>query len=235
VRSIYSRALLAYYDATGDERIPGFLERAYQNYTAAQSSCTRTPICNQTHQGSRSMTQMEVLLEMHAFGGPMWMRDLALQLMGPAAGNRGYAFMQRLLLPECVNANASAIAAGQCMQHAHGVTYNEVAKLFAMGSSWSGNASHLLASETAFSLLEQFDMQPFGVNSGRPWHRIGCCSPAHSTRARTRAHIAVCFVFGLYSISGYSVLKPPFSSARGLDGRISYSIYRMLPLAICYL
>ena len=36
-----------------------------------------------------------------------------------------------------------------CEQFAHGVTYNEVMKLFAMGYSWSGNASHLAASNTA--------------------------------------------------------------------------------------
>ena len=28
----------------------------------------------------------------------------------------------------------------RCEQFAHGVTYNEVMKLFAMGYSWSGNA-----------------------------------------------------------------------------------------------
>ena len=55
---------------------------------------------------------------------------------------------------------------GGCENHAHGVTYNEVSKLFAMGYSFSGNRSHLLASVTAYDLLSKFDMQVYGVNSG---------------------------------------------------------------------
>jgi hypothetical protein len=40
-----------------------------------------------------------------------------------------------------------------------------VAKLFAMGYSWSGNNSHLQASVGAFKMLQDYDMQPHGVNS----------------------------------------------------------------------
>eukprot|EP00663_Eupelagonemidae_sp_cell21sb_P003181 gene3181-6050_t len=92
------------------------------------------------------------------------MRDLALSLMGPTALNGGYAFLQTLL-SGCTR-DGTNVTAGGCEQHAHGVTFNEVAKLFAMGYSWSGNASHLNASIEAYEMLQRYDMQPHGVNSG---------------------------------------------------------------------
>jgi hypothetical protein len=152
VRSIYSRALLAYYDGTGDSAVLNFLKREFGNYDAA----TSTMRTDQTRQGSRSMTQMEALLETHAYGGDGGLVKTALQLMSPVAKNGGFQFMQELLKPGCVALRGAAINAssvpadeGGCVNHAHGVTYNEVCKLFAMGYSYSGNASHLLASLTA--------------------------------------------------------------------------------------
>jgi hypothetical protein len=56
VRSIYSRGMLAYYSGTGDERLTTFLATAYKNYTAADS--IDPPNQDQSHQGSRSMTQV---------------------------------------------------------------------------------------------------------------------------------------------------------------------------------
>eukprot|EP00663_Eupelagonemidae_sp_cell21sb_P005632 gene5631-biopygen9337 len=64
VRSIYSRGMLAYYDGTGDSRVIPFLEAAFKNYTPADSTHIHQ---DQSHQGSRSMTQMEALLEGHAY------------------------------------------------------------------------------------------------------------------------------------------------------------------------
>jgi hypothetical protein len=79
VRSIYARGMLAYYGGTGDDRVQRFFANAYSNYSAADSRHVHQ---DQSHQGSRSMTQMEVLLESHSYGGPSWMVDKALSLMG---------------------------------------------------------------------------------------------------------------------------------------------------------
>ena len=38
VRSIYSRAMIAYFGGSGDGRIIQFLEKAFSNYTAADST-----------------------------------------------------------------------------------------------------------------------------------------------------------------------------------------------------
>ena len=58
------------------------------------------------------MTQMEVLLEAHAFGGPASLVDTALSLMGPTAKNGGYKFLETLL-SGCLE-NETAILTGDC-------------------------------------------------------------------------------------------------------------------------
>jgi hypothetical protein len=108
---------------------------------------------------------MEALLEGHAYGGPSWMADTALSLMGPEANNSGYEFLQTLL-SGCL-ANRTAITSGGCEQFAHGITFNEVAKLFAMAYSWSGNASHLAASVGAYDMIEKYDMQVVVCSQGQ--------------------------------------------------------------------
>lgn len=169
IRSIYSRGMLAYYDGTGDKRVLSFLNEQLGKYDPR----TSTYASDQTRQGSRSMTQMEALLETYAYGGDVKLVETALQLMSPIAKNDGYRFMQELLAPGCVALEPAAINAtsgvadeGGCVNHAHGVTYNEVSKLFAMGYSYSANRSHLQASLTAYELVDKFDMQVYGVNSG---------------------------------------------------------------------
>lgn len=117
-----------------------------------------------------------MLSQVYAYGGSERLKQTALELMSTKAKNGGYEFMQELLRPECQALNPTAIndsqvpaaegGTGGCENHAHGVTYNEVSKLFAMGYSFSGNRSHLLASVTAYDLLSKFDMQVYGVNSG---------------------------------------------------------------------
>ena len=84
-------------------------------------------------------------------------------LMSPDAQNGGHAFLETLL-SGCLG-NETAILVGDCEAQDHGVTFNEVSKLFAMGFSYSGNSSHLKASTGAYDMLQRYDMQPHGVNS----------------------------------------------------------------------
>eukprot|EP00937_MAST-01D_sp_MAST-1D-sp2_P001217 g1217.t1 len=174
VRAIYARAMLAYYSGTAGAAgvgIPAFLAAAYANYTPADSTHVNQ---DQEHQGSRSMAQMEALLEARAFGAPASLASLALGLMGPAASNGGFGFLQALLSGNCTRAMQpgaskaevdALLRAGGCEQHAHGVTFNEVAKLFAMAYPYSRNASHLAAAEGAYAMVQRWDTLPHGVNS----------------------------------------------------------------------
>lgn len=69
VRSIYTRGLLAYFDATADKSKLDFIISTFSNYSAANST------------SDRSLTQIEALLESHAFGGPKAFVDTALEMM----------------------------------------------------------------------------------------------------------------------------------------------------------
>ena len=169
VRSIYSRAMLAYYDGTGDERIIPFFAKAFANYSAYNSTFKS----DEAHQGSRSLTQMEALLETHAFGGPDQLRDVALAMTTDASRNNASEFLSGLLAPGCDVLNGGnatkSIKLGGCGQHTHGVTYNEVAKMYALGAPWESNAERratlMRGSLNAFEIVERFDMQVHGVNS----------------------------------------------------------------------
>ena len=60
VRSIYSRGMLAFFDATGDKAVLEFLVGRFSNYTAQDST------------SDRSLTQIEALLEGHACQPYLW-------------------------------------------------------------------------------------------------------------------------------------------------------------------
>jgi hypothetical protein len=150
VRSIYSRAMLAYYDWTGDAAILDFLVTQLSSYTVGDSG------------GGRSLTQIEALLESHAYGGPASLVDTAIGMMETEASSLRY--LDALLSPNCTNATAIA-QDGACLNHEHGVTFNELAKLFAMISSWNSNQTFLQASVNAYDMVERFNVQVHGVVS----------------------------------------------------------------------
>ena len=150
VRSVYSRAMLAHYDATGDASVLHFLETVFKNYTAADSL------------SDRSLTQVEALFEGHAYGGPASMRDTALGIIDVNPFSR---FVLNVLLSGCTS-NASLVSEGKCWTPIqHGVSFNEICKVFAMAYSWSGNKTLLQASINAFQMLADFDTQVHGVIS----------------------------------------------------------------------
>lgn len=156
VRSIYSRAMLAYYDYTADKSVLDFLTKSFLQYKPAMS------------RGERSLTQIEAMLETHAFGGPRALVDTATKMMTTSPSSIHY---QQQLLGNCSEA---AVTKGSCLNHEHGVTFNELAKLFAMISSFSGNASHLQASVNAYNMVKQFDVQVHGVvSANEPLAGIG--------------------------------------------------------------
>ena len=53
------------------------------------------------------------------------------------------------------------------IKNTHGVTFNELAKLFAMAYSWNGNKTYLNTSLKAYQMLEKYDLQVHGVNSAQ--------------------------------------------------------------------
>ena len=103
----------------------------------------------------------EAMVESHAFGAPAGLVDTAVEMMEGSAVSKSYL---TALLSGCT-ANETAVARGECLNKQHGVTFNELAKLFAMVYSWNANASFLAASVNAFEMVERYDVQVHGVVS----------------------------------------------------------------------
>eukprot|EP00040_Diaphanoeca_grandis_P010510 m.53816 g.53816 ORF g.53816 m.53816 type:complete len:675 (-) comp21826_c0_seq1:383-2407(-) len=159
VRSIYSRALLAYFDFSGDPKIKEFLVKAFSAYSASDS------------RGGRSLTQIEALVETRAYGGPSGLVDTAITMMETSSASLQFL---DTLLSGCFD-NKTAVAQGLCLNHEHGVTFNEMAKLFAMISNWNSNSSYRTASVNAYEMAQRFNMQVHGVNSAN--ENLGGISP----------------------------------------------------------
>jgi len=120
------------------------------NYTAADST------------SDRSLTQIEALLEGHAYGGPVSMKDTALAMMESNPVSQGFL---SVLLSGCTT-NEKIVAGGGCnVPSTHGVSWSEISKLFAMAYSWNGNSSYLQASVNAFEMVARFHVQVHGVIS----------------------------------------------------------------------
>jgi hypothetical protein len=58
--------------------VQAFIEKAFSNYTATDSK------------SDRSLTQIEALLEGHAYGRPVSMKDIALAMMESNPTSRGF-------------------------------------------------------------------------------------------------------------------------------------------------
>lgn len=152
VRSVYSRGMLAGYDGTANKTLLDFLSHSFSNYTAADSA------------SDRSLTQIEALLEGHAYGGPKKQVDVALEMM--ATNTWAIAWADALANnPSCFDRDALDAGNDICQQGYHGVSFNEISKLHAMAYSWNGNESYLNTSINAFNMMVQFDLQVHGVNS----------------------------------------------------------------------
>ena len=84
--------MLAYYDGTGNKTVLDFLVRMFSNYTAADST------------SDRSLTQIETLLETHAYGGPYSLVNTALDMMklNPTATRWLTSFIND---PDCFNSS----------------------------------------------------------------------------------------------------------------------------------
>ena len=92
----------------------------FANYTASDST------------SDRSLTQIEALLEGHAYGGPPSMVATAMDMMNvnPTAITW---FTQLADNPACFSGDALDQPSGTpCVHHEHGVSFNEISKLHAL-------------------------------------------------------------------------------------------------------
>ena len=151
-RSVYSRAMLAYLDATGDKRVLDLFAKVWN----ASYSMDAAP-------DARSLTQAEAMLEGYAYGGDEILRTTAIK----GLLSHQDSFQKAWNSPRCrdYTINSSCVTASYELEH--GVTWNELAKLWALAAPWSEeeHEAWMNASKGAYELMDERDMMPYGVNS----------------------------------------------------------------------
>lgn len=137
------RAIVAYYEATGDPRILNALDKAYRNYPVPMGSLDLTEV------NVSGLCNLDALLETYSFTGDKQLLD------------RANLAMER---PE-VQSSIDEWMAGK-FNPCHTVCYYEIIRIPAMYYSWNGNQKYLEASQKAFAWVDTEHMLPYGVASG---------------------------------------------------------------------
>jgi uncharacterized protein len=137
------RALVAYYEATGDPRILNALDKAYRNYPVPMGTLDLTDV------NVSGLCNLDALLETYSFSGDK-------QLLA-----RATLAMER---PE-VQSSINDWLLGR-YNPCHTVCYYEIIRIPAMFYPWSGQEKYLEASRKAFAWVDTEHMLPHGVASG---------------------------------------------------------------------
>ena len=136
------RALIAYYEATRDERILRALDQAYCKYRPPGN-------LDLTDVNVSGLCNLDAMLETYSFTG-----DKRLLEQAEAAMNRGE-----------VQKAIKGWSAGR-FNPCHAVCYYEIIRLPALLYPWTGKSEYLNASLKAFDWVDTVHMLPYGVASG---------------------------------------------------------------------
>lgn len=170
--AVYGRAIMAYYQATGDtsvlnamtdlyrnSELAGFWEiiKMYGNVKLVFGEGVTTSAKEIAKNEPRNLIQTEPMLEAFYYGADSVLLKRALD------GMKKYdtRFINHFLWRDretCFNNNG-------CFLSMHGVTYNEFAKIWAMAYLYNGNPDYLQTSVNAYKELDENNMMPNGVNS----------------------------------------------------------------------
>ncbi|MDD4426967.1 MAG: glycoside hydrolase family 127 protein [Paludibacter sp.] len=197
--AVYARAILAYYYGTSDEKALDYLIRFFSNadvYGFADVTNMKPPGDARgefiaTTQ-PRNLVQVEAMLETYSLSGNQKVLDIALKgldhyagrFVGHWTGKRMeivnpegcYAGMDSTRFPKLPPFPDAVIACIPCM---HGVTYNELAKLWGIGYLFNGKKDYLQASINAYQIIDTLHLMPHGVNSS--WENLMGISPELGT------------------------------------------------------
>lgn len=152
-RAVYSRAMLAYFDATGDDRVLPFFSKYWNSSYQMDSS----------RPDARSLAQSEAMVEGYAYGGEDSLLETALR----GLTEHESTFQQAWNSPRCPDYSENGTCVVGSYELEHGVTWNELAKVWALAGPWAGTRREawVNASIGAYELMNEHDMLPYGVNS----------------------------------------------------------------------
>ncbi len=165
---VFCRAALAYYQATGDERVLNMLKRVYANFPLfAYDTTKKDPFNGGDLDNMRKIVGVENMLEVSRLSGDPSFAERALQVLK----NYEPAYIQNWAVDK------KFLRTAIC----HGVSYNEAAKLPAAGYIWNGNADYLAASVNTYEFIQENTMLPIGSNSSNEYlHGIGAFEATES-------------------------------------------------------
>lgn len=165
---IFCRAALAYYSATGDERVLRMLKKVYADFPLfAYDTGKKDPFNGGDLENIRKLCGLENMFEITRLTSDTTFAARALQVMK----NYEPAFIQTWAK------DGDFLHTAIC----HGVSYCEGAKLPAIASIWNHDSLYLEASARAFEFVQENSMLPIGAPSSNEYlHGIGAFEAAES-------------------------------------------------------
>ena len=165
--AVFGRAALAYYSATGDERVLKMLENVYDEFPLFDRSKEKYPLSGVEMDNLRKIVGLENMLEISRLTGNDLYQKRAMQVFK----NYESGFLQSWAYDK--NFMRSTIC--------HGVTFNENAKLCAAAYTWNANLDYLAASVNAYEFIQEHYVLPHGANSSNEYfHGIGAFEAAEA-------------------------------------------------------
>lgn len=153
----FARGVLAYYSATGDKRALDMLVKAYQKFPLFDRSKEKYPISGTELQFSRALVNLEVMLEVARYSGNEEVLSRALKVYELNESGMVQSWAKDKTFERSVIC--------------HGVTYNELGKLYAAAYPWTGRKDYLETSVNGYNYLYKHHLLPNGVNSSNEFLR----------------------------------------------------------------
>ncbi len=165
--AVFCRGALAYYSATKDERVLNMVKRVYEKYPLFTYDDGGYPFNGGDLDKIRFLCGLENLFELSRITGDMSFADRALTVLN----NFDRAFIETWARRKEFLRTAIS----------HGVSFNEAAKLPAIGYIFNSDPEYLAASVNNYEFLQENSMLPSGVNSSNEHlHGIGAFEAAES-------------------------------------------------------
>lgn len=165
--AVFGRAALAYYSATGDQKVLSMLEKVYDEFPLFDRKQEKFPLSGVELDGMRKIVGLENMLELSRLTGNKLYADRAMKVFR----NYESGFLQSWAYDK--DFMRSAIC--------HGVTFNENAKLCAAAYTWNAEPDYLAASVNAYEFMQQHFVLPHGANSSNEYlHGMGAFEAAEA-------------------------------------------------------
>ena len=159
---LMGRCLVSYWQATHDKRILKALEKVYSSgyYLKSPQEDIYAPDAGLTQGMVRGATNLDAMSETYMLTG----NRKILEAMQDYASQPCQQYQEQRLLAKKERADNNWGDAT-----IHGVTLNEVARVPAILSLWSGDRQELEAAIHLLEWTDRYNMLPFGVNSSEEW------------------------------------------------------------------